>query len=145
MVSRYLTSMLLEMTLAEDGCTILNPFQCPCVPVDGFMVGIVGVVLKFAVTEDTEKWHQCINAMVSGTIPLFIDHRVGIGTWVHGEGDKMHIHLDTVMWVPSEARARMACITAGQLTYWNVKTGESYALAPDHTGEAQSFDAGEDE
>ena len=111
------------------------------------MAGIVGLAVKFEALEDTATWHKLINGVADKAKVLLGDERgrIGIGTWVHGEGEQIHIHVDVVAWVPDEERAKRVCVESGQLAYWNVKTGEAYALALDVEDDTRFLDTGDDE
>lgn len=138
---------MLEILLTTDGFTILSPLQCPRIPIDGFIVGIEGLTLKFTVTEDTTAWHECVNEITRASVAMLLESdRIGIGGWLHkGEEGDMHLHLDVVVWLAEERLARAACIKAKQIAYWNVKEGVAHALAVDDEGEARTLDEGGDE
>ncbi len=135
---------MLSRTLGpSEGCTILTPLEQPCCPVNGYVVGIKGIITEFTIAENTQAWDVCIEGLLEMYRVLKCEHRpkFGIGTWLCDHGKPYHIHFDVVFWTPSARTAALVGLATGQRAIYDVEKGELIHVRTDDDENAQTVDA----
>jgi hypothetical protein len=121
---------MLEKTLTNDGCTVIQPVSNPCIPMSGYVVGVAGFAVQFIVAEDTNMWDNAVWSLLQAMKHLDVLDQpyFGVGTWICGECADRHIHFDVVFLAATEMEAMGIAREHKQITIYDVANDKVIAV-----------------